>query len=138
MFVKNSFYQKLNFYGELEMNIFKSWFVLKKKNYCVFDQRSFWKDCLNPILVGFPRTGIYPDICHLFKTLEAYCGLIWLARTLFSIIPGRFFLVETIENPSYQPPMHWTALDCTELHANIALSNICVKFSAVQCSPVVA
>ena len=30
-------------------------------------------------------------------------------------------------------PIHWAALDCTELHTNIGQCNICVKFSAVQC-----
>ena len=35
-----------------------------------------------------------------------------------------------------QPTTHWTALDCTELHANIGQGNICIQFSAIQSSTV--
>ena len=47
--------------------------------------------------------------------METCCALTWLARTLFSIVPGRFCLANSIENPSYHPPIHWTALNFTQI-----------------------
>ena len=38
------------------------------------DGKYIYKLDRSPIWVGFPRTGIYPDICHFF---ENFGGLLW-------------------------------------------------------------